>query len=195
MPYIDPHNSLPITEISPSNRGIAPVKYRLFATNNIAFKISSAVLLAVLAGCASKRLPPHTPEGSATPPPSQSGGAARPSTSGLPLVATWADYRRRAAQMILGSNTGSHFSGAQPPQWNGIATVTIMLNADGSIRSTDLMRASKISPEVNNMALTAARRVANYGPVSNLPQPWQFNETFLYNDNNKFQLVTIVEGR
>jgi hypothetical protein len=113
----------------------------------------------------------------------------------MPLVANWADYRRRAAQMILAANPGASFNGPQPAQWQGIATVTVMLNADGSLRALDLLRASKISPHVNELALQAARRTANYGPVSNLPQPWQFNETFLYNDSNQFQLVTIVEGR
>jgi hypothetical protein len=111
------------------------------------------------------------------------------------MVATWADYRRRAAQMILAANPGASFTGPQPAQWQGIATVTVMLNADGSVRELDLMRGSRVAPQVNDMALLAARRAANYGPVSNLPQPWQFNETFLYNDDNKFQLVTIVEGR
>jgi hypothetical protein len=111
------------------------------------------------------------------------------------MVASWADYRRRAAQMIVAANPGASFNGPQPAQWSGIATVTVILNADGSVRTLDLMRGSRITPEVNDLALAAARRAANYGPVSNLPQPWQFNETFLYNDDNKFQLVTIVEGR
>jgi hypothetical protein len=192
---IKTYNSSSTNTLSSSNQGFAPVKYRFFAINNIAIKASAAILVATLAGCASKPLPPHTPEGTPTPAPVQPGVTARPSASGLPMVASWADYRRRAAQMILGNNPGAHFTGTQPPQWSGIATVTVMLNADGSVRGTDLMRGSKISPEVNNMAIAAARRVANYGPVSNLPQPWQFNETFLYNDNNKFQLVTVVEGR
>jgi hypothetical protein len=192
---INTYNSSPTNTFSSSNQGLALVKYRFFAINNIAFKASAAILVAVLAGCASKSPPARAPEGTTAPTPSQPGVTARPSASGLPLVASWADYRRRAAQMIMGNNPGAHFTGAQPPQWSGIATVTVILNADGSVRGTDLMRGSKISPEVNNMAIAAARRVANYGPVSNLPQPWQFNETFLYNDSNKFQLVTVVEGR
>ena len=110
-------------------------------------------------------------------------------------MANWADYRRRAAQTILAANPGASFVGPQPQQWQGIATVTVMLNADGSVHALDLMRGSKVAPHVNAMALAAARRATNYGSVSNLPLPWQFNETFLYNDDDKFQLVTIVEGR
>ncbi len=43
------------------------------------------------------------------------------------------------------------------------------------------------------MATAAVRRAAPFEPVGNLPQPWQFNETFLYNDQLKFQLRSLVE--
>lgn len=160
--------------------------------------ISSVLLSVALVGCASRsRAPTPVPVPAPSPvftplpaPSSPAAGAQR-----LPLVETWADYRRRAAQMILAANPGASFTGPQPAQWSGIATVTVMVNADGSIRALDLMRGSRISPEVNDLAMAAANRVGNFGPVSNLSGPWQFNETFLYNEANKFQLVTVVEGR
>jgi hypothetical protein len=171
------------------------------ATKSIAIALALGMLAMFITGCSSRRMPPHTPAPIPTPAPApvitpqpdpapSVGSAPR-----LPLVASWADYRRRASQMIIAANPGASFVGPQPQQWSGIATVTVMLNADGSIRALDLMRGSRISPEVNDLALAAARRAANYGSVSNLPQPWQFNETFLYNDSNKFQLITIIEGR
>jgi hypothetical protein len=187
--------------ISKQKQSIAGMKYARSATESIASAGSLAALAILIAGCASKPLPPHTPAPTTVPAPAPvftpQPPAPPPVTSAprLPLVASWADYRRRAAQMIIASNPGASFTGPQPEQWKGIATITVMLNADGSLRAMDLMRGSRVSPEVNDMALAAARRAANYGPVSNLPQPWQFNETFLYNDDNKFQLVTIVEGR
>jgi hypothetical protein len=156
-------------------------------------------LVALAAGCANRTMPSQSPDRIPAPAPvftpQTAAASSQASSSRLPLVASWADYRRRAAQIILASNAGANFTGPQPAQWSGIATVTVALNADGSIRAMDLMRGSRISPQVNDLALAAARRVASYGPVSNLPQPWQFNETFLYNDDNKFQLVTIIESR
>ena len=177
---------------------LALMEYAQSATKKIAFLLLLGMSAALLNGCANRRsatapiltpapAPVFTPQPAPEP---AAAGAPR-----LPLLASWADYRRRAAQIILASNPGASFTGPQPAQWSGIATVTVMLNADGSIRTLDLMRGSRISPEVNDLALAAVRRAANYGPVSNLPQPWQFNETFLYNGDNKFQLVTIVEGR
>jgi hypothetical protein len=167
------------------------------ATKNIAFGRSAAwaalLVAAVLAGCASKRATAPAP--AAPPPAAVAPAAAPPVASSLPMVRTWAEYRRRAAQIMMAANPGGTFTGPGPEQWYGIPVVQVMLNADGSIRNLDFMRQSKVGPETNNMALQAVRRVASFGPVSNLPQPWQFNETFLYNDSLKFQLVTIVENR
>ena len=177
---------------------LAHMEYAQSATKKIAFILIFGMFAALLNGCANRRsasAPILTPAPAPVFTPQPAPEPAAVSAPRLPLLASWADYRRRAAQIILASNPGASFTGPQPAQWSGIATVTVMLNADGSIRTLDLMRGSRISPEVNDLALAAVRRAANYGPVSNLPQPWQFNETFLYNGDNKFQLVTIVEGR
>jgi hypothetical protein len=166
--------------------------------------IASSMILGVLAisitGCSTRRERPAAPAPAPVvtapaPAPAPPPVAAAPAAPRLAAVASWAEYRRRAAQMIIAANPGASFTGPQPPQWYGIATVTLQFNADGSLRNLDLMRGSSISPEVNAMALEAARRVGNFGPVSNLPQPWQFNETFLYNSNRLFQLDTIVANR
>lgn len=152
---------------------------------------------AVLAGCGSKPLPPHTPApapAATAPRPAAAPQAAPPAVSGLPAVRTWAEYRRRAAQMIMAANTASVAAGKLQDPLYGIPVVQIQLNPDGSIRNLDFMRQSKVGPETNNLALQAIRRIGSFGPVNNLPQPWQFNETFLYNDGLKFQLRTIVEG-
>jgi hypothetical protein len=180
------------------NRPLPVIERAQSATKSIVSVLSCALLALAFTGCSTRRAPaPTTPAPAPvfTPQPDLAPAPPAVGASRLPLVASWADYRRRAAQMIIAANPGASFVGPQPAQWSGIATVTVMLNADGSLRAMDLMRGSRISPEVNDLALAAARRAANYGPVSNLPQPWQFNETFLYNGDNKFQLVTIVEGR
>ena len=185
---------------------LALTKFSRFAIKNTVEILAAGTAALLLVSCSS-RMPQHAPSPMPAPAPVPADApvftpqpAAPPAppvaaADRLPLVANWADYRRRAAQVILAVNPGASFTGPQPAQWSGIATVTIMLNADGSIRALDLMRGSRISPHVNDLALAAVRKSMNYGSVTNLPQPWQFNETFLYNDKDKFQLVTVVEGR
>jgi hypothetical protein len=162
---------------------------------HVNYKLWTAVLCAaVLAGCASKG-PSAPPLPASAPAAAPAPAAAAPSSSNLPPVASWAEYRRRAAKLIMAANTSNTFTGPlQEPMW-GVPSVTIMLNADGSVRLIDMLRSSKIAPESNTLAQQAVRRVPNFGSVANLPRPWQFNETFLYNDNKRFQLDTIVSGR
>jgi outer membrane biosynthesis protein TonB len=185
------------TDSLKQNEPLTVIEYAQSAHKKIATGLTLLALTVLFVGCSSKRIPPHTPAPAPAPvviapAPAPAPVATAPS---LPPAANWADYRRRAAQLILAANPGASFSGAQPPQWYGIATVTISFNADGSVRNVDLMRRSSISPEVNAMAVDAARRVGNFGSVGNLPQPWQFNETFLYNTDKLFQLDTIVANR
>jgi hypothetical protein len=111
----------------------------------------------------------------------------------MPLVNSMIEYRRRAARLIMEANAGNVAAGKLQDPLYGIPVVSIQLNADGTIRTLDFLRQSQVGPETNNLALQAIRRVATFGPIHNLPGPWQFSETFLYNDGFKFQLRTIVE--
>ncbi len=175
----------------------------------IAIKYIAVSMIAVLAACASKPLPPHKPAAlpppvsvPAPPPPPPLPPPAPPPVYvppppvvySMPLVNSMAEYRRRAARLIMEANAGTVAAGKLQDPLYGIPVVTIELNADGSVRNLSFLRQSQVGPESNNLAIQAVRRVANFGPVHNLPGPWQFNETFLYNDALKFQLRTVVEG-
>jgi hypothetical protein len=132
----------------------------------------------------------------AAPPSSPAAPAAAPAAAApLPPVATWQQYRLRAAQIITQANAAHSFGGKLPDPLHGIPVMQIQLHADGSVRLIDTLRVSKVAPETTQLAIDAIRRVGNFGPVGNLPQPWQFNETFLYNEDLKFQLRSLVEGQ
>ena len=149
--------------------------------------IAVTAVAVFLAGCASKPLPPDPSA------PGAPGPAVLSSRNVLPPVKSWAEYRRRAAQLIMAVNAESVDKGDLQEPLLGIPVVQVQLNADGSIRLVDMLRASEVAPETTKPAIAAIRKVGNFGPVSNLPQPWQFTETFLYNDALKFQLRTVVE--
>ncbi len=155
---------------------------------------SAVMAAAILAGCKSTPLPPPAPAPSAPPAAAPAPAPAAPSAGALPAVRTMAEYRRRAAQLIMQANVGNTSTGKLQDPLYGIVVVTVSLNGDGTVRSTNFMRRSSVGPEANDLAVAAVRRVRSYGPVSNLPGPWEFNETFFYNDARKFQLRTIVES-
>lgn len=105
----------------------------------------------------------------------------------------WEEYRLRAAHRIHASSGGETFSGPLPDPLQSIPVLQVQLNADGSVRNIVVLRVPKFEPQTVEMATRAIRRAGPFGPVGHLPRPWQFNETFLYNNDLKFQLRTLVE--
>lgn len=140
---------------------------------------------ALIAGCKSRPIAP--PEPGAPP------VAAPSAPGGLPAVRTMAEYRRRAAQQIIAANPGGTYAGPVAEPAYGIVVLNVALYPDGSVKSTSFLRRSTVGPDANDMAVQAVRRVGSFGPISNLGGPWEFSETFFYNDARKFQLRTVVE--
>jgi hypothetical protein len=97
-------------------------------------------------------------------------------------------YRIAAAKKIMQANGGNTFFGPIPEPLASIPVIEISLNADGSVRAIDVLRTPHFYPETIEMARAAVRRAAPFGSVAHLPKPWTFNETFLYNEELKFQL-------
>lgn len=163
-------------------------KFSLARTAQLAALATAATAAMLVAGCASRRdkSAPAAPT-AATPAPTGYG-------YGGGAVSSLADYRRRAAQLIMAANPSGIFVGPVPEPLYGIVVVTIAFNADGSIRSTHFLRRSEVGPDANNLAIAAIRRVGNFGAIGNLRGPWEFNETFFYNEDRKFQLRTLVEN-
>lgn len=164
---------------------------------------------ALIAGCIRTPLPPQPPmppgpdaTRSSAPGPAPTaepaGGHALPPTSGPPRLTTvrnWDEYRQRAAQRIALASAADTFTGAVPDTLKSIPVLTVQLNRDGSVRHIAVLRTPRAVPATVQMAMAAIHRAGPFGPVGNLPQPWQFNETFLYNDELKFQLRSLVEQR
>lgn len=106
----------------------------------------------------------------------------------------WTEYKLRAARRIHEASAGETFAGPLPDPLQSIPVLQVHLNRDGSVRDISVLRTPRQSPQTLEMAMRAIRRAAPFEPVGHLPRPWQFNETFLYNDDLKFQLRTLVEA-
>jgi len=148
---------------------------------------------ALLAACGSP--PASPPAASVAPAPAQPAtvagtAAARPTGP----ARNWEEYKVRVARRIVETSPGETFDGPLPDPLQSIPVVQVHLNRDGSVRRIDVLRTPRQSPQTLEMAMRAIRRAAPFEPVGHLPRPWQFNETFLYNEDLKFQLRTLVEA-
>ncbi len=152
--------------------------------------------LALLAGCAPG---PTAGPGEAPPAPAASdpqvaasaAAVAAPPAEPAGPARDWDEYRRRAAERIVAANPGATFDGPMPLQLRSIPVLTVHVRQDGSVRQITVLRAPKSSPQTVQMAMAAVRKAAPFEPVGRLRAPWQFNETFLYNDQLKFQLRSL----
>jgi hypothetical protein len=114
-----------------------------------------------------------------------------PPISSAPLARDMQSYRATVGQKIVQSNSNITFSGKLPDPLASIPVIEITLNGDGSIRALDVRRMPRFYPETAQTAMDAIRRAAPFGSIAHLPQPWVFNETFLFNDALKFQVLSL----
>jgi hypothetical protein len=106
--------------------------------------------------------------------------AAKPSTD-------WDDYRQRAAERIVVMNPEGTYSGPVPEPLLAIPVLAIELNADGSVHRIRVLRPPGQALDTVQLAMAAVRRAAPFAPVSHLPRPWTFTETFLFNEQRRFK--------
>lgn len=122
-------------------------------------------------------------------------GAAAASMATPGAARNWEEYKLRAARRIHEVSAGETFSGPLPDPLQSIPVLQVQLHRDGSVRSITVQRTPRFAPQTVDMAIRAIRRAAPFEPVGHLPQPWQFSETFLYNEDLKFQLRTLAEAQ
>lgn len=113
---------------------------------------------------------------------------APPSGNANANAPDFVSYRIAAAKRIMAANSNATYAGRVPDPLASIPVLEISLNSDGSVRAIDVLRTPHFYPETIELAKAAIRRAAPFGSVAHLPKPWTFNETFLFNDDLKFQL-------
>ena len=99
----------------------------------------------------------------------------------------WDDYRRRAAERIVAMNPDGTYDGPVPEPLLAIPVLEIELNGDGSVRRIQLLRQPGQALDTVQLAIAAVRRAAPFAPVSHLPRPWLFTETFLFDGQRRFK--------
>ncbi len=109
----------------------------------------------------------------------------------------WDDFKLQAARRLVQAHPGTSFTGAPPEMMFGIPVIETELNADGSVKSIEVVRAPA-DPQARDtvqLAMDAIRRAAPYGDMSRVPKPWKWTEVFLFNDKRQFKPRTLDAQR
>ena len=103
-------------------------------------------------------------------------------------------YKSLVAQQIMAANGAYTFSGRLPPMLPAIVVLDLSVGPDGELKSVHVHRSR--DSEASAAALAAVRRVqAFFPPAAHLmrrhARTFDFSETFLFNDQYRFQLRTL----
>ena len=119
---------------------------------------------------------------------------AAAAASPAPPPATIDAYKLRVAQQIMDANSDYTFSGRLPPMLPAIVVLDLSVERDGTLKTVRVHRSR--DSVASQAALAAVRRVpAPFPPSAQLmrsrDKTLDFSETFLFNDQYRFQLRTL----
>jgi protein TonB len=100
-----------------------------------------------------------------------------------------------AAEVIVLNNTDFMFSGQIPPILRSIVVLNLSIDRDGALTRAVVQRSR--NQKASLLALTAVRRVGDRFPkpqhlIHTGYQTLDFAETFLFNDDLRFQIRTLA---
>jgi hypothetical protein len=158
----------------------------------------AAMLLALIAGCATpppppKPVPPPAPLPTPVPPPVVQAPEA-PAPAKTSYAVSPKDYRRDAAAHLYEKNVGRIYAGKMPPLLYAVGVLQVDVDGRGNVTDIRWMRAPSQAPEV--MA-DIERSVRNASPF---PAPVKmgrvtYTDTWLWHKSGRFQLDTLTEGQ
>ncbi|PHV35955.1 hypothetical protein [Janthinobacterium sp. BJB304] len=145
--------------------------------------LATAALLSACQTAPPPTAPTHTP----TPTPPRTPAA-------IQLAASIDAYKALVAQQIMAANAEYTFSGRLPPMLPAIVVLDLSVGPDGELKSVHVHRSR--DNEASAAALAAVRRVqVFFPPAAHLmrrhARTFDFSETFLFNDQYRFQLRTL----
>lgn len=103
-------------------------------------------------------------------------------------------YKTQVAQQVMRQNPSQTFSGRLPPMLPAIVVLNITVDKDG--RMTDVAVQRSRDPDASRVAVASMRRSAPLPRPEHLlaenSESLTFSETFLFNDEYRFQLRTLA---
>ncbi len=142
--------------------------------------------LLLLVGCASGPVAPARVPPATLAAPAQAVRLPPPAPS-----RNWDEYKEQAARRMVAAHPALSYMGTPPEPLMGIPVIEVELNADGSVRATQVLREPREAKETIATAIRIVHRAAPYGDVSRLPKPWKFVEVFLFDHDGRFKPATL----
>lgn len=155
---------------------------------------ATAVLAALLAGCASAPAP--TAQAPASAPASVAAAPAQPLPPMGPVSSAVSalDYRLDAAYHLYDRNSARIFKGVMPHFLYAIGVVEVRVDSRGNLQTINWLRAPEHAPEVIAEIERTVRKAAPFPAPVRLGQA-SYIETWLWDASGNFQLHTLSEGQ
>jgi protein TonB len=103
-------------------------------------------------------------------------------------------YKTEVAQHVMRHNSGQTFSGQLPPMLPAIVVLNITVSEDGELQDVVVQRSR--DPDASKVAVASMRRSGRLPRPVNLlatnMRALTFSETFLFNDQYRFQLRSLA---
>ena len=160
------------------------------------------VIVIFLSACSQRRSAPQ-----ATPPPAPAPAPAVPATAATPAppppvvamssASTLDAYKAEVAQRIYASS--SELSSGRPQNLlRAVIVLNVVVDRNGQPTRITIQRTPG-DPEAEQRAILSVRRAAPYPRPSNAilrgSGGVEFSETWLFNDDGRFQLRTLAQGQ
>jgi protein TonB len=154
-----------------------------------------AILIAagVLAGCASR--PAETPVAQTPAKPARAEKKTEPVEAGASSARTVDGYKRDLALRISEVNAGKVYTGRPQALLRSVVVLRYVVDAQGDIVRSEIMRSNR-DRETESTAMATLRNSAPFPrPASHLLKRGQLEltETWLFNNDGRFQLRTIAQ--
>ena len=101
------------------------------------------------------------------------------------------EVRSQAARRLVAAHPDHTYMSVPKQPLMGVPVLKVMLNADGSVNNIIVLREPQEQKQTIQMAIDAVHRAAPYGDLSQVPRPWEFIETFLFEWNGRFKPMTL----
>lgn len=156
----------------------------------LSIPLLSIPLLAALGGCAEVR----TATDAVTSSVERVFRPATPAPPAVPAPADLTDYKTLVARQVVARNPDHIYAGTLPAQLPAIVVLEITVAANGRVQDVNVQRSR--SPDAATIAIASVQRSAPLPPPQQLATPagsLTFSETFLFADDERFQLRSLAE--